>query len=121
MVVEANRRGDRSIQTAARNNELAAAGWFRHNMHGIAGRSLDAVCVQGEVCEGERAGGTGTDLRVFEDLVFFRPLLKEDFVLAVPRPGQERLHQVLVVLERPLCHKKWRVSKLSREFLFNTC
>lgn len=43
----------------------------------------------------------GTNLWAFENLIFPRPLLKEDFVLAVPRPCQERLHKVLVVFKRP--------------------
>lgn len=46
-------------------------------------------------------GGGQTNLWVLENLVFFTPLLKEDLVLAVPRPGQQRLHHVLVVLEGP--------------------
>ncbi len=33
------------------------------------------------------AHSEGTNLWVFENLIFFLSLLKEDFVLAVPRPG----------------------------------
>lgn len=72
----------------------------------------------------EVGGPAHTNLGVFEDLVFLRSLLKEDFVLAVSGPGQQRLHQVLVVLEgpfwegepeydglthRPLCCPNWSI------------
>lgn len=46
------------------------------------------------------------DLRILEDLVLFGTLLKEDFILSVPGPRQERLHQVLVVLKGPFWHKE---------------
>lgn len=48
----------------------------------------------------------GSDLGILEDLVFFGALLKEDFILTVPRPRQERLHQVLVVFKRPFWQKE---------------
>lgn len=38
------------------------------------------------VCLEKDADNEGTNLWVFEDLVFFPPLLEEDFVLAVSRP-----------------------------------
>lgn len=47
-----------------------------------------------------------SDLGILEDLVFFGALLKEDFILTVPRPRQERLHQVLVVFKRPFWQKE---------------
>lgn len=46
------------------------------------------------------------DLWILEDLVFFGTLLKEDFILTVPGPRQERLHQVLVVFKGPFWHQE---------------
>lgn len=47
----------------------------------------------------------GTNLWVFENLVFLRSLLEEHLVLAVPDPRRERLHEVLVLFKRPFCQE----------------
>lgn len=89
-----------------RNNELASVVLFTKSHHFWSLGLCSQRYIKGTYNEG------GTNLWVFENLIFFSTLLKEDFVLAVPRPGEKRLHKVLVVFKRPLCRKK---SKLRHQ------
>ncbi len=51
---------------------------------------------------------------MFEDVVFAGPLHEEEFVVALARPHEQVLHQVVVVLQHPLCEHKSVMMRVGR-------